>query len=835
MPSHGTGPIPAKIMLVGEAWGEHEERAGEPFVGPSGGLLNKMLHSAGIMRSEVYVTNVVNARPLNNDLRSWIAFSKKEITPKHVPWRDWWVLPLVVEGYQSLLKEIEIVQPNVIVTLGNLSTHALKSGIIKLTNNGPSGILKWRASQLRADVDEPLPPKLIPTIHPAAVSREWTYLHTVVNDFRRVRRHSFSRDYSPPEWNFIIRPSLDQVIETLQQLLFRLEQGEELWLDLDLETAAGHIECCGISWSRLDAICIPFLNGIEPYWSEEEESLILYYIYRITTHRRVKIRWQNGLYDAQYIHRRWLFVPRGAQDTMISQHSLFSDDPKSLAFQASTYADWYIYWKDEGKKKTKGVTDEVHWRYNCQDCVYTREVGEVELMTAEKLGLKQIHDWQQEMFYPVLRAMLRGVRVIEPNAAALAMEVQEQISIREAFMERVIGTPLNINSPAQMMSFFYDDLQQPPVMTRAKKGKPSHRTCDDEALALIGRREPILSPITTTIADLRTLNKFLGDFICAKRDFDGRMRCSFNIGGSESGKSAPKTFRLSSSKNPFGSGMNLQTIPGEKSKSVGKWSQRHHFEMIGAPYDLPNLRSMFGPDPGFTFFDEDLDRADLHVFVWEIGDELYKEVLRKGVDAHLLHVYLLDNQEPPPLDELVESHPKYPDHRGPRKLKREFSKIFCHATDYVGSARTVAAHTGRLVHEVDRARKRYLSVHPTIEPYWKDIERQILRRHYVENKFGYRWYIFDREDGILPEAVAWIPQSTVSNVINKIWLNLHRRAPEIEVLLQVHDSLAGQFPTHRRQECLQLIKENSNIVIPYDDPLIIPTGIGTSEVSWGEC
>ena len=68
MISKGDGPPSARIMIVGEAWGEIEERAGAPFQGPSGQLLNSMLHEAGIMRSECYATNLVNARPPYNDL-----------------------------------------------------------------------------------------------------------------------------------------------------------------------------------------------------------------------------------------------------------------------------------------------------------------------------------------------------------------------------------------------------------------------------------------------------------------------------------------------------------------------------------------------------------------------------------------------------------------------------------------------------------------------------------------------------------------------------------------------------------------------------------------------
>lgn len=66
-------------------------------------------------------------------------------------------------------------------------------------------------------------------------------------------------------------------------------------------------------------------------------------------------------------------------------------------------------------------------------------------------------------------------------------------------------------------------------------------------------------------------------------------------------------------------------------------------------------------------------------------------------------------------------------------------------------------------------------------------------------------------------------------------MNFHERLPEVETLLQVHDSLAGQFPTHLKDKLVARMKEESKIVIPYPEPLIIPTGLKLSEKSWGEC
>ena len=825
----GDGPIPARMMLVGEAWGQEEERKGIPFVGASGQELNRMLQEAGIMRAEVFVTNLVNARPPNNDMTEWIPERKKDVLPHHVALRDRMVDPVVLTGYNSLQKEIAAVKPNIIIACGNYPTWAL---------TGKWGIMKWRGSHLQMDGANS--PKVLPTIHPASVLRQWSERAIVVSDLRRAKRESESRTYvHKPEWRFFVRPTFEQVVQTLQLLINRAEV-EAFWIDFDLETRAGHIACAGLSWSLFEGMSIPFMciERRDGYWSLDEEALIIWLLYRLLTHPRVKVRWQNGLYDAQYTYRHWHFIPNGAQDTMISQHTLFCQLPKTLYFQASMYARHYVYWKDEGKNWDPKMGEDQLWNYNLEDCVYTREVGEAELRSVEKLGLRDVHEFQQRLFYPVLKAMLRGLRVIPEQRDKLIMEVQEAIANGQGMLRYVLGHDLNIASHPQMVKLFYDDLSQPRIMTRATKKAPPHVTCDDEALTKIGEREPLLKPIVDAIADLRTLGKFM-EMLTKRLDFDGRMRCSYNIGGSTSGKSAPYSYRLSSSENAFGSGTNLQNIPSDKSMSVSKAEKR------GTKLVLPNIRSMFGPDPGFTFFDLDLDRADLQVVVWEAQDPYLQAALRLGADLHLLNAFVLAGREPPPLEELIERHSKdescscgprcYWDYREKLKGPREFAKRFVHATDYGATPRGLAPKLGETVATVDRAQKLWFGAHPGIEAWHRRTEAFVAKHRYVENKFGYRWYIFDRLEGGLPEWLAWLPQSTVGCVINRAWMNIHDQAPEIEVLLQVHDSLGGQFPSHRHDASVAKLLELSRIVIPYDDPLTIPVGVKTSKVSWGDC
>lgn len=823
MKINGEGPIPSRIMLLGEAPHESDFRLHQPLTSYGGAELNKLLQEAGIMRSECYATYVCKTLPPGGQLSNLIATKKKDISAAHVLLKGQYVLPQVAQGYEELMLEIAMVQPNIIVALGSLALWAL---------TGKWGAAKWRGSLLMMDGQQI---KVIPTLHPLALTKQFELRGVMLNDLKRVKRHMVSRVYdNRPTWKFIIRPTFGQTMDVLNSLFARVSGGEQVWLDFDIETRYGHMDCVGFSWSRTEAICIPLITRGKPegYWSLDEEAAIVFACYRLFTHANIRCRWQNGLYDAQYIFRHWHFIPRHGQDTMITQHSLFAAMAKGLAFLASMYADWYVYWKDEGKIASD-VPEEQRWVYNLQDCVYTRECGEVLSQAAATLRLSEVDAWQQRLFMPVLRAMIRGVRVREEVRSQMAFDIQEELSHREAFLFNSLGHTINPRSSKQMQTLFYEDFQQKPITKRViLNGHTVMRpTCDDEALVTLATREPLLKPICNAISDIRTLNKLLNDFVLMPLDSDKRMRCSFNIAGDAGGKSAPYSYRLSSSENAFGSGGNLQTIPSEKSKSAGKAAARGSMD-----FAMPNIRTMYGPDQGFTMFDMDLDRADLQVVVWESDDAMLKAALRMGVDVHLLNTYSIDNVEPPPLEELVETHPRYRDHRGPRKHKREFAKTFCHATDYLGKAKTVAAHTGRLVHEIDSAQKRWFSAHPGILRWHQRVTEQVLKYRFVENRFGYRWQIFDRiDEQLLPAAVAWIPQSTVGLVINRAWIAFNENIPEVQVLLQVHDSLVGQFPTHRSATLIPLMEQYSRIVIPYEDPLIIPTGIKTSTVSWGDC
>jgi uracil-DNA glycosylase len=152
----GAGNANAELMFIGEAPGASEDEQGVPFVGRAGKLLETLLGEVGQQRSDVFIANVLKCRPPGN--------------------RD--PLPIEIENCQEyLLRQVELIQPTVICTLGNFSTKLLRgdpTGITRL--HGQPEVLTLGRRAVR----------LYPIFHPAAALYTPRMLETLREDFARL-------------------------------------------------------------------------------------------------------------------------------------------------------------------------------------------------------------------------------------------------------------------------------------------------------------------------------------------------------------------------------------------------------------------------------------------------------------------------------------------------------------------------------------------------------------------------------------------------------------------------------------------------------------------------
>jgi uracil-DNA glycosylase len=152
----GVGHPEADLMFVGEAPGFHEDKQGEPFVGQAGKLLDRLLAGIGLDRSQVYIANVLKCRPPGN--------------------RD--PMPDEIESCEGhLFRQVALIQPKVIATLGNFAT--------KLLSGKQLGITRVHGQEQAATIGG-LAVTLYPIYHPAAALYTPRMLEVLEADFARI-------------------------------------------------------------------------------------------------------------------------------------------------------------------------------------------------------------------------------------------------------------------------------------------------------------------------------------------------------------------------------------------------------------------------------------------------------------------------------------------------------------------------------------------------------------------------------------------------------------------------------------------------------------------------
>jgi uracil-DNA glycosylase len=152
----GSGAPDADLMFVGEAPGFHEDKQGVPFVGAAGQLLSKLLAGIGLTRDDVYVGNVLKCRPPGN----------RDPLPEEIQ---------SCEGH--LFKQIELIQPKVVATLGNFAT--------KLLSGKPTGITRVHGQEQEVTLGGRTV-LLYPLFHPAAALYTPRTLDVLEADFARL-------------------------------------------------------------------------------------------------------------------------------------------------------------------------------------------------------------------------------------------------------------------------------------------------------------------------------------------------------------------------------------------------------------------------------------------------------------------------------------------------------------------------------------------------------------------------------------------------------------------------------------------------------------------------
>lgn len=431
------------------------------------------------------------------------------------------------------------------------------------------------------------------------------------------------------------------------------------------------------------------------------------------------------------------------------------------------------------------------WIYNGLDCCLTYESKQA--MTPHLEPESQlIYDFERGMQAPALEIMLRGVRIDQAEKHRHINEYRDKIAkledILDQFSIAAWGQPLNSNSPKQVANFFYRHLNIPVITKRNKQTGKIVESTDREALEKI-EQYFYAQPFVKLIISIKEFKRKIA-VLKSGIDSDNKMRVSYNVAGTETG-------RWSSNKNAFGGGMNFQNV-------------------------TEALRSIFISDPGKKMSYIDLEQAESRGVAYLSQDEEYIAACEGG-DLHTT-VCSMVWRKLPWTGEL--SHDKNEVAGQTFYMHftyRDMAKRGGHGTNYYGTPFTMARHLKVAAEVMEDFQNDYFTAFPGIPAWHEDIIRRVQTQGYITTPLGRKRIFFGRrtDDSTIREAIAFEPQSTIADSLNLGLWRVWKYAPWIELLGQVHDAILFQYPEEREAEAINIVRKLLLVEIPVHGRLMV--------------
>lgn len=561
----------APIAFVGEAWGDVEKANRKHWVGSAGQLARRLAAGAGLLFQDFYLLNLFHDQPprtakKNNDLSPWLDLSGK--VPKETPFYR--------ENLELLKQRLSAWNGNVIVAAGQAAFYAL-TGIPNLITKRRGGIYESTLLPGR---------KVIPIIHPSACLHggfgsnefggKWEYQHFITFDLHRIKIESKFPEIRLPKRNLKTNPDFT---EAMVWLIESRENKLVKQIGFDIECVNLELYCFSVAWSATESMCITLKD-----FSPDKETQIIQMLALLLEDEQTKKLGQNILFDSHFMFRKYGITTRSVEDTMLAAGVLFPDFPKGLDFLVSIYGNGEPYYKDEGKNQFQEVRNpEAFRRYSAMDSavlfdIFPKQLEE--LKTTENLGT---YKRTVAMLEPLLFMQEHGIRAdvagIQQGKELIKRKIEWTKSELDKMAAELGVVGMNWSSNDQLKDYFYISKGEKPYLIRRKHGsEPKRRKLREvkgkqvdatnwamdfeakERLARKGHKEAEL------LLEIASLEKLQGTYMEVSLKEGNRFTCSFNpVRKASSGDfdSGTVSGRLSSGKNIFGEGMNMQTLPRE--------------------------------------------------------------------------------------------------------------------------------------------------------------------------------------------------------------------------------------------------------------------------------
>lgn len=441
--------------------------------------------------------------------------------------------------------------------------------------------------------------------------------------------------------------------------------------------------------------------------------------------------------------------------------------------------------------------------YNGLDCMLTLEIFE-EISRANN-AQPLAYDFSRALQGPMLEIMLRGFRVDKlARSVALSSLREREAKLRSqlnAMADAVWGKPLNPRSPVQLQSFFYKVMKIPEIYIFQKgERKLSMNREVLEKLDLYFWARPIVS----TILAIRSCAKQI-EVLETEVSADGRMRTSYNIGGTETG-------RLSSSASADGTGTNLQNIE-------------------------PGLRRIFIPDPGMALCVIDLEQAESREVGLLLGvlfnDWTYLDACENG-DLHTTTCKLIWPNRPwtgdAKLDRALADENFYRHYS-----YRDMSKRGGHGSTYMGQPPTMARHLKVPTSLMVDFQAAFFKAYPAIPQWHQWVAAELQTTQRLTTLWGMERQFFGRpnDDTTLREAIAYSPQSATAYRTNYGLLQIWLQMKQVQLLAQTHDSVSFQCPIEQMPQAVEQALSLVQIPVRASGRTMIVPGEAKVGFNWG--
>lgn len=510
----GDGPVPADVMIVGEAPGFREDEVSRPFSGKSGRLLDETLEKFGLDRRSAFITNVNKCRPPEN--RTPNKTEQKACRP-------------------YLDKEIEAVNPKFILTLGNTALSVVRK----------SGIMKHRGS-----VNQLGDIQVFSTVHPAAVLRNPRYAQLFDSDIAAFARLVKGQDGAKPPRTFLVQDK-----QTLAKACQAILKSTAVAYDVEttgFDEVDDVVVTVGIAVKPGLAFVIPIHHPESKFTNPDKVFRVIGNALASTP---AKLIAHNAKFDDKWFLQRG--VPLYADfDTMIAAHIVNENWFKSLKVLATMILG-VDAWANVDLAKGGAQREPLKRlaRYNGKDADYT-----LRLYTRFREDLlREANERSARLFVKLLMPASRtltdverhGIWIDQERLAERRIELTKRIEKADKKLVKLVGYQANWNSPQQVARILFEEIKLP-LIEVTKTGAASTK---EAVLLRLRDRHPVAQALLDYREVFKQDSTYFKSWAENLRE-DGRLHANYKITGTVTG-------RLSSGKEEGNRarGLNVQQVP----------------------------------------------------------------------------------------------------------------------------------------------------------------------------------------------------------------------------------------------------------------------------------